>query len=144
MRDKSKTMIVDKLLLGTRSPFTKLVENYRLPEKFKVPQILSYVEIGDPIEHLENFRAILDLHGTLDEVACRAFPLTLSGSARDWFRNLPSNPVDKFEDLGRVFLTRFLVSQTRKRSLGYLLTLQKCINETLKEFVSILCWLHSG
>lgn len=55
----------------------------RLPEKFKVPQILSYANNGDPLDHLENFRAHLDLHGTLNEVVCRAFPLTLFGNARD-------------------------------------------------------------
>jgi hypothetical protein len=51
--------------------------------EFKVPQILSYAGDGDPLDHLENFRAYLDLHGTPDEVVCWAFPLTLSGNARD-------------------------------------------------------------
>jgi hypothetical protein len=82
-KDKSRSIIVDKLLMDTDSPFTRRVANYRLPEKFKVPQILSYTGDGDPLDHLENFRAHLDLHGTPDEVACQAFPLTLSGNARD-------------------------------------------------------------
>jgi len=69
--------------MGTDSPFTRRVADYRLLEKFKVPQILSYAGDRDPLDHLENFRAHLDLHGTPDEVACRAFPLTLSGNARD-------------------------------------------------------------
>ncbi len=43
MRDKSKAVVVDKLLLGTRSPFSRRVQNYRLLEKFKVAQILSYI-----------------------------------------------------------------------------------------------------
>jgi hypothetical protein len=81
MRDKSKAIVVDKLLLGTRSPFSRRVQNYRLLEKFKVAQILSYIGIGDPIEHLENFQAHLDLHGTPDDVVCQAFPLTLSTSS---------------------------------------------------------------
>jgi len=75
--------------MGTGSPFTRRVANYRLPKKFKVPQILSYVRDEDPLDHFENFKAHLDLHRTLNEVACRAFPLTLSGNARDWFRMLP-------------------------------------------------------
>jgi hypothetical protein len=52
-KDKNKAVIVDKLLLGTDSPFTRRVGNYRLPEKFKVPQILSYAEDGDRLDHLE-------------------------------------------------------------------------------------------
>jgi hypothetical protein len=87
--DKSKSIVVDKLLRGTYSPFTRRVVDYQLPEKFKVPQILSYAGDGDPLDHLDNFWSHLDLHGSPDEVVCRAFPLTLSGNARDWFRKLP-------------------------------------------------------
>jgi hypothetical protein len=97
MKDKSKSIVVDKLLMSTGSPFTIRGANYRLPEKFKVPQILSYAGDGDPFDHLENLRAHLHLHGTPDEVACRAFPLTLSWNAQDWFRKLPPNFVDKFK-----------------------------------------------
>lgn len=54
-KDKSRSVVVDKLLRDTDSPFTRRVEDYRLPEKVKVPQILSYVGDGDPLDHLENF-----------------------------------------------------------------------------------------
>jgi len=82
-KDKNKSLAVDRLLSGIDSPFTSRVANYRLPEKFKVPQIMSYVGDGDPLDHLENFQAHLDLHRTSNEVACWAFPLTLLGNARD-------------------------------------------------------------
>jgi hypothetical protein len=80
-KDKGRAAMVDRLLMGASTPFTWHVADYRLPEKFKVLQIQSYTEVGDPIVHLEYFRVHLDLHGTSDEVACRAFPLTLSGNA---------------------------------------------------------------
>jgi hypothetical protein len=54
-KDKSKSIVVEKLLLGTGSLFTRRVANYRLLEKFKVPQILSYARDGDPLDHLEDF-----------------------------------------------------------------------------------------
>jgi hypothetical protein len=99
--DKNRSVVVDKLLRGTDSPFTRRVADYRLPEKFKVTQILSNAGDEDPLDYLENFRAHLDLHGTPDEVACRAFPLTLSGNARHWFRKLPPNSVDQFKKLSK-------------------------------------------
>jgi len=68
IKDKNKSIVGDRLLSGTNSPFTRGVANYQLPEKFKVPQIMSYAGDGDPFDHLENFRAHLDLHGTSDEV----------------------------------------------------------------------------
>jgi hypothetical protein len=54
-KDKSRFVVVDKLLMGIDSPFTKRVVDYWLPEKFKAPQILSYVIDEDPLDHLENF-----------------------------------------------------------------------------------------
>jgi hypothetical protein len=54
-KDKSKAAVLDKLLLDTVSPFTRRVANYRLPEKFKVPKILSYAGVADPIEHSGDF-----------------------------------------------------------------------------------------
>jgi len=135
-KDKSRSVVVDKFLMGIDSPFTRLVVNYWLPEKFKVPQILSYARDGDPLGPLENFQALLDIHRTLDEVACWAFPLTLLGNARDWFRKLPPNSVDKFKELTKIFLTEFLAFRTRKKPSVYLLTLHQQSNESLKEFMA--------
>ena len=66
--------------------------------------MLSFVGTRDPIKDLENFQTHLDLHDTPDEAAWRAFPFTLLGSARDWFRNLSPNSINKFEDLSKKFL----------------------------------------
>ena len=98
-KEKHKAAIVSKLFAGTETPFTKRVVEYPLPNKFKSPQISSYNRVGDPMEHLENYRMHLALHATLDEVACRAFPTTLSGNAREWFRTLTPGSTDTFEDL---------------------------------------------
>jgi hypothetical protein len=34
-KDKNRSVVVDKLIMGTDSPFTRRVADYRLPEKFK-------------------------------------------------------------------------------------------------------------
>jgi hypothetical protein len=62
------------------------------------------------------------------------FPLTLSGNAQDLFKKLPLNSADKFKELCKIFLTKFLALRTWKKPLGYLLTLHQRNNETLKEF----------
>jgi hypothetical protein len=54
----------------TASPFTNQIAVVLLPEKFKVPSIVTFTRIEDPIEHLDNYQAHLDLHGTPTEVAC--------------------------------------------------------------------------
>jgi hypothetical protein len=80
-------------------PFTRRVKAYPMPDKFKMPRIEKYDGNGDPQEHLEAFREHIVLHGTPDEIACRAFPLTLKGVAKDWFTGLPPKSVGTFKDL---------------------------------------------
>jgi hypothetical protein len=96
---------VDNLLLKTASPFTDQVATFPLPERFKVIDILIYTELEDPIEHLENFQAYMDLYKIPDEVAYRAFPLTLSGNAWDWFKKLLPKSISDFDGLRKMFLT---------------------------------------
>jgi hypothetical protein len=64
-------------------PFTERVKAYPMLDKFKLPRIEKYDGSEDLQDHLEAFREHLILHGTLDEIACRAFLLTLKGVAKD-------------------------------------------------------------
>jgi ribonuclease HI len=116
-------------------PFTRRVKAYPMPDKFKMPRIEKYDGNGDPQEHLEAFREHIVLHGTPDEIACRAFPLTLKGVAKDWFTGLPPKSVGTFKDLGRLFLTQFLATRKRKKDPICLLTLHQDKEESLKDFM---------
>jgi len=84
---------------------------------------------------LDNFRAHLLLLGTPDEVACQAFPLTLSRSAQDWFRKLTPRFISNFEDLGRVFLSPFMEGIVQKKPVGSLMTIQQGPTESLKSYL---------
>jgi hypothetical protein len=48
----------------------------------------------------------------------------------------PPNSVDKFKELSKIFLTKFLAFRTQKKPLGYLIILHQHSNETLKEFMA--------
>jgi hypothetical protein len=106
-----------------------------MPDKFKMPRIEKYDGSGDPQDHLEAFREHLILHGTPDKIACRAFPLTLKGVAKDWFTRLPPKSVGTFKELGRLFLTQFLATRQRKKNATCLLTLHQGKDESLKDFM---------
>jgi hypothetical protein len=134
-KEKGKTSLVDNLLHGTASPFTDRIFAILLLEKFKVLSITTFIGIKDPIEHMDNYRAHMDLHGTPVEVAGRAFSLTLSGSAQDWFRKLPPNSIDSFDDLRRKFLVQFLVRRVRKKPSSNLMLLHQQDDESLKDFI---------
>ena len=73
---------LDDLVNRTNSPFTTSVNSFPLPYKFRMPQIDSYDEVKDPLNHLETFKTLMHLQGVADEIMCGAFPTTLKGAAR--------------------------------------------------------------
>jgi hypothetical protein len=130
-----KESLVDNLFQHKESIFTEEVSNCDLPGRFKVPDIPVFSGSEDPVEHLDNFRSHVSLHKTPDAVACRAFPLTLSGKARDWLRNLAPRSIDCFDTLGRKFLAQFVSGRARRKPRGYLLSVQQGPNESLKDYL---------
>uniref|UniRef100_A0A2N9IQC0 Uncharacterized protein n=1 Tax=Fagus sylvatica TaxID=28930 RepID=A0A2N9IQC0_FAGSY len=76
---------LDMLVHRSESPFTKRIDEYPLPAKFKVPQLETFDGFKDPLDYLDSFRTIMRLHGVSDEIMCRTFPTNLRGSARTWF-----------------------------------------------------------
>uniref|UniRef100_A0A2N9GFI3 RNA-directed DNA polymerase n=1 Tax=Fagus sylvatica TaxID=28930 RepID=A0A2N9GFI3_FAGSY len=75
---------LDMLVHRSESPFTKRIDEYPLPAKFKVPQLETFDGFKDPLDYLDSFRTIMRLHGVSDEIMCRTFPTNLRGSARTW------------------------------------------------------------
>jgi hypothetical protein len=130
-----KESLVDNLFQHKESIFTEEVSNFDLPERFKVPDIPVFSGSEDPVEHLDNFQSHVSLHKTPDAVACRAFPLTLSGKARDWLRILPPRSINNFDVLGRKFLAQFVSGRARRKPRGYLLSVQQGPNESLKDYL---------
>uniref|UniRef100_A0A2N9FHX8 RNase H type-1 domain-containing protein n=1 Tax=Fagus sylvatica TaxID=28930 RepID=A0A2N9FHX8_FAGSY len=85
---------LDILVHRTESPFTKRVDEYPLPTKFKVPQLETFDGFKDPLDYLDSFRTVMRLQGVSDEIMCRAFPTNLRGSARTWFNQLETGSID--------------------------------------------------
>lgn len=132
---RGKASLADSLFSTTTSPFTDQIVSCRLPDKFKIPEIPVYTRLGDPIEHLASFRAHIVLHATSDEVACRAFPLTLSGGAQEWFRTLPSHSIMNFESLAKKFASQFMAGIVQKKPVQQLMTIRQGPQESLKSYL---------
>ena len=99
---------LDDLVNQTDSPFTASVNSFPLLYKFCMPQIDSYDEIKDPLDHLETLKTLINLQGVADEIMCRAFPTALKGSARVWFSRLTPNSVNTFKELSVQFTAHFI------------------------------------
>uniref|UniRef100_A0A2N9J0B4 Uncharacterized protein n=1 Tax=Fagus sylvatica TaxID=28930 RepID=A0A2N9J0B4_FAGSY len=91
MKDEFKgraTRNLDTLVHRTDSPFTEKVISFPLPSKFRMPSLENFDGTKDPLDHLESFKTMMCLQGVPDEIMCRAFPTTLKGPARIWFKKL--------------------------------------------------------
>jgi hypothetical protein len=99
-KGQKERSIVDNLLQNTNLPFSNRVMRFPLPVKFKVPYIKKDSGDVDLVDNMENHRAHLVLYSTPDEMSCKIFPLTLKGSAQDWFKKLPPTSVEDFGVLG--------------------------------------------
>ena len=87
------------LVNQTDSLFTAPVNSFPLPSKFRMPQMDSYDEVRDPLDHLETFKTLMHLQGVAEVIMCRAFLTTLKGATRIWFSRLTLNSISTFKEL---------------------------------------------
>ncbi|XP_016199390.1 uncharacterized protein LOC107640380 [Arachis ipaensis] len=79
----------------------------RLPKHFDKSTVLKYDEKMDSQEHIDAFEARINLEGVSDAIRCKAFSVTLSGSAMAWFntatrRTQAKHPISLLEIEQRV------------------------------------------
>ncbi|KAH7843587.1 hypothetical protein Vadar_018407 [Vaccinium darrowii] len=103
VRGKALTT-VEELVHNTDSPFTTKVMREPLPRKFKMRHIDTFNGSTDPLDHLETYKNLMMLQEVLDEIMCRAFPVTLKGSARMWFNKIKSHSIGSFKKLIELML----------------------------------------
>lgn len=68
-----------------------------------------------PIEHLETFKAHMMLQWFSGEIACRAFPLTIKGTAKRWFESL-RNKVDHEFQQNKLTITHVVHDQQKEEA----------------------------
>ncbi|GFY87967.1 hypothetical protein Acr_05g0016060 [Actinidia rufa] len=101
--------LMAKLEEQTERLFTRRVIRAKVSSKFKLPsQLEAYKGKIDLMDHLDSYRNLIVLQGYSDEVMCKAFLVTLKGSARTWFRKLPPRIIDSFGEISRLFVTNFM------------------------------------
>ena len=116
---------LDELVHQTNSPFTAQVTLFPLPLKFCMPQVETYDESKDPLDHLESFKTLMHLQGTVDEIMCRAFPTTLKGLTRIWFSRLMPNSIGTFKELSAQFASHSIGGHRYKKSTTCLMSIKQ-------------------
>ena len=59
---------IDYLVQRTDIPFKPSVANYSLPKKFKMPTMETFDGTKDPLDHLETYKTLMQLHNIPDQI----------------------------------------------------------------------------
>ena len=133
---KGKTdQSLDRMVRTTDSTFTVVVLECPVLSKFCLPQLESFGELKDPLDHLNTFKMMLGLQWPPNEILGRSFPTTLKGAAREWFTKLPTSSIDSFKQLDNSFFRHFIGGQHMRRPADHLLTFRQGEKETLRSYV---------
>ena len=126
---------LNELVHWTDSPFMAPVTLFPLPPKFRMPQVETYDESKDPLDHLKSFKTLMHLQGVANEIMCKAFPTTLKGPVRIWFSRLTPNSIGTFKESSTQFASHFIGGHRYKKSIACLMKIKQREDETLRSYI---------
>ena len=104
--------------------------------KFKMSSMASYDGSTDADEHLESYQAYMLIQNANEAALCKAFCLTLTGAAQQWYRRLMPGSISFFKQLADAFAAAFLGVKTRNMETSYLFGIKQGESEPLKEYLN--------
>ncbi|XP_058103414.1 uncharacterized protein LOC131246979 [Magnolia sinica] len=75
----------------------------------------------------------MQIQTATDAMMCQGFLITLTGSARSWYRQLKPNSISSFAELSRLFLTQFISGKRSQKPNTHLFTIKQDPKESLKD-----------
>uniref|UniRef100_A0A7N2N597 RNA-directed DNA polymerase n=1 Tax=Quercus lobata TaxID=97700 RepID=A0A7N2N597_QUELO len=88
-------------------PYTKRIDNMRMPNGYQPPKFLQFDGKGNPKQHIAHFVETCENAGTQGGLFVKKFVRSLKGNAFDWYTDLEPESIDSWEQLEREFLNRF-------------------------------------
>ncbi|KAA0057696.1 ty3-gypsy retrotransposon protein [Cucumis melo var. makuwa] len=88
-------------------PYTKRIDNMRMPHEYQPPKFQQFDGKGNPKQHVAHFIETCETAGTRGDLLVKQFVRTLKGNAFDWYTDLEPESIDSWEQLERDFLNRF-------------------------------------
>ena len=118
-------VFMDALVQQTKSLFTARVLHFPLPVKFRMPQIETFNEPKDLIDHLNTYKNQMELHEYQDPIRCRVFAIMLKGPTLAWFNRLSPSSISSFTKLSIAFVSHFIGVRTYRKPSYHLLTIKQ-------------------
>ena len=100
-------------------PYTKRIDNMRMPNGYQPPKFLQFDDKGNPKQHIAHFVETCENVGTQGGLLVKQFVHSLKGNAFDWYTNLVPESIDSWEQLTREFLDRFYSTRRTEHDGAY-------------------------
>ena len=88
-------------------PYTKRIDNLRMPMDYQPPKFQSFVWKGNPKQHVAHFVETRNNAGIYGDLLVKKFVRSLRGNAFYWYIDLTPECVDSWDQMEREFLNRF-------------------------------------
>ena len=118
----------------SRLPFTRRLEEGRLPRCFTQPTFTMYNGRTDLVEHVSHFNKRMAVHSKNETLMCKVCLSSLGLMAMRWFDGLGVGSIDSFKELTRAFGSHFITCSRIPRPLDSLLSMSMREGETLKTY----------
>ena len=124
------------------SPFVPTILNQDTSSHFSLPKFHMYNGFHYLFNHLIHFHQVMTLQTGDDALLCKVFLSSLAGPALSWFHRLALNTVTSFYRLSGKFVTQYMCSVKRKKSVISLFCVRmgkpKSIKDFMKRFVATI------
>ncbi|KAM6577561.1 hypothetical protein CsatB_029398 [Cannabis sativa] len=95
----------------------------------------AYTGNSDPSDHLSRFNRVMTVMRVSNDAKCLCFPLTLSGSAEEWFKKLEPGSVGCWNKLQTNFRRQFVAARKVNLEVSALTNIKQLPTETLKNYI---------
>ncbi|KAA0051584.1 retrotransposon gag protein [Cucumis melo var. makuwa] len=88
-------------------PYTKRIDNLRMPLGYQPPKFQQFDEKGNPKQHIAHFVETCENAGSRGDQLVRQFIRSLKGNVFEWYTDLEPEVIDSWKQLEKEFLNRF-------------------------------------
>ncbi|KAL0926396.1 hypothetical protein M5K25_002623 [Dendrobium thyrsiflorum] len=122
----------DSVSRGRPYPIEYERESY--PAGFVPPRFRVFDGLGNPRQHVAQYRAVCCNIGGNDALMLRLFVSSLGGVAFEWYADLPNDSVYTFAELEQLFIQRFISTEYRV-TVGELVVTRQRPHEPLPNYI---------
>ncbi|XP_020679437.1 uncharacterized protein LOC110097411, partial [Dendrobium catenatum] len=122
-------------LVGKGRPYPAEYDQVSYPKGYSVPKFNIFDSNKNPRQHLAQFKATCENTGDNDALLFRQFVSSLSGTAFEWYAELPNDSLKTFAELEALFVKRF-VSATEKTTIADLALDKRRKDESVTKYIT--------